>query len=196
VSESTSDTEQWLPVVGYEGYYEVSDHGRVRSVDRWIITKIGIHRFCRGRILRPAKNTGGYLSIVLCINNTQNTKAIHDLVLRAFVGPPPKSNMECLHGPLGKQHNYANQLKWGTHQENIADMLRDGVNRNNNKTHCPRNHKLIHPNLSPYQLTLGRRMCLACARAHANQQRAKQHNNVVNFNIQADKHYARIMNTS
>ena len=59
--------EYWKPVVGYEGLYMVSNCGRVKSFDRWVKSRNGSVRFCKGRILKPKKNKWGYLCINLYI---------------------------------------------------------------------------------------------------------------------------------
>ena len=87
--------ERWRPVVGYEGFYEVSDHGRVRSVDRqvWVEEPTRSYwRRYRQRVLAPSINRGGYAVVGLAAKGERITKTIHGLVLRAFVGPCPDEN--------------------------------------------------------------------------------------------------------
>jgi hypothetical protein len=99
--------EQWLAVVGYEGSYEVSNFGRVRSYKRG-----------RRLILRE-RPRNGYLAVVLYTRGVPKTESINILVLQAFVGPKPDGE-ECLHLDDCKIHNHLDNLKWGTHAENIA----------------------------------------------------------------------------
>lgn len=102
--------EVWKPVVGYEGLYEVSDHGRVRR---------------HGKVLRTAL-TAGYPSVNLRKNNASRTSYVHELVLCAFVGPRPEGFF-CCHGPLGCLNNHVSNLRWGTPADNAADRKRDGT---------------------------------------------------------------------
>lgn len=73
--------EEWKPVEGYEGFYEVSDLGRVKSLPR---------KWAKGGILKPVpKKKGGYLKVGLCKNGKQETCLVHQLVMEAFVGRCP-----------------------------------------------------------------------------------------------------------
>jgi hypothetical protein len=122
--------ECWLPVVGYEGLYEVSDMGRVRSIDRWVEVPGWSPYLKRGRLLTPNPSTNGYLKVTLCSNRSgaraQETPAVHRLVLEAFRGPCPPGQ-EARHGPGGKQDNRLVNLTYGTKPENAGDKVRDGT---------------------------------------------------------------------
>lgn len=114
--------EKWKPVVGYEGYYEVSDHGRVKSVERKVesISKHGKTYLLSiaEKILRPGDHTQGYKIVKLSRGGVSTGFAIHTLVLTAFVGPCPEG-MECCHGDDIPYNNYLSNLSWGTHRDNI-----------------------------------------------------------------------------
>lgn len=125
------ESERWLPVVGHEGHYEVSDLGRVRSVNRAIPQRhssgdvAAIHSY-QGRILRPVLNSGGYQKVNLSREGKKITRAVHRLVLEAFIGLAP-DRQECLHGPGGAADERLSNLRWGTKVENMADKKRDGT---------------------------------------------------------------------
>jgi hypothetical protein len=120
-------TERWLPVIRYEGLYEVSDLGRVRSLDRLVGGSRGpASQISRGRILKPCLGRRGYLHVSLSRDGNVEHCDIHLLVLEAFVGPP-KPGQEGRHGPNGKLNNRLTELCWGTRPENCADKLRDGT---------------------------------------------------------------------
>lgn len=120
--------ERWLPVVGFEGSYEVSDLGRVRSLDRveiWRRTIRGQYiegeRHFKGKILVPTPKEAGHMHVQLGRNNRFY---VHHLVLTAFVGPAP-AGMECLHWDDDPANNVLDNLRWGTRSENLADFQRN-----------------------------------------------------------------------
>ena len=113
------DMENWKPVVGYEGLYEVSDQGRVRSVDR--ITRDG--RRWKGRVLSTNKVSTGYLRAVLSVDGKYNHVYVHRLVADAFV-PNPQGKLEVNHKDGNKKNNVASNLEWVTHSENGLHAFR------------------------------------------------------------------------
>ena len=158
--------EQWKPVHGYEGIYEVSRHGRVRSVDRTVTYSDG--RVCRrkGKILRTTLDKYGYKVVGLCNQGRQKTRTVHSLVAEAFIGTRPEG-MEVCHNDGNKTNNHVDNLRYGTSRENALDRLRHGTNANAAKTHCPRGHELFAENIPPSSAKRGYRNCLACDRASA-----------------------------
>lgn len=151
-------TETWRPVVGFEHAYEVSNHGRVRSIPR--VDARG-RRWTR-RILRPGAQPSGHLSVSLSSTGERSMRKVHRLVLEAFVGPCPEG-MEGLHRDDDPMNNDLANLRWGTRSDNLHDAVRNGRHRGTQKTHCPRNHPLEAPNLVASTLRSGRRACLACS---------------------------------
>lgn len=113
--------ERWQPVVGWEGLYEVSDRGQVRSLRRR--TASGMRG---GKLLTQYPDSQGYLQVGLCRDGTCITKKVHRLVAEAFLGPAP-AGMETRHGPAGNQRNSVTNLSYGTRVENHADKVRDGT---------------------------------------------------------------------
>lgn len=116
--------ERWLPAVGWEGLYEVSDHGRVWSVPR----RVPPGRMAGGHLMTPTLDTRGrgYWVVSLTRNRKMECRAVHRLVAMAFLGPIPPG-MEVLHGSAGSQVNHISNLSIGTHRENILDKYRDGT---------------------------------------------------------------------
>lgn len=122
--------ETWKAVPGHEGRYEVSDLGRVRSLDRVVERRLGRkgseNVICRvptkGRVLRPGRAANGYLTVSL----GGRSFCVHDLVLRAFVGPPP-AGMEACHEDGHRPNVALSNLRWDTRKANIADQDRHGT---------------------------------------------------------------------
>lgn len=105
--------ENWKNVVDFEGIYEVSDFGNIRSAKTKQLKKITIDAFGRP-----------YLG--LWKNNKQKIVRPHKLVLEAFVGKAPKG-MECCHNDGNQQNNKLNNLRWDTPKNNHADKLKHGT---------------------------------------------------------------------
>lgn len=111
---------------GYEGSYQASNLGRVRSVDREIQHPIGGSRKVRGVILSPSRGTaGGHLQVRLHANGHKSGASVHRLVLLAFVGQPEDGEV-CRHLNGNPEDNRLENLAWGTRSENGQDMVRHG----------------------------------------------------------------------
>ena len=131
-------TEQWRPVVGYEGLYEVSDHGRVRSVDRVHTRKNhnGVHRVhLKGKMLSQHQNSRTrYMQVSLCSQRTGRCVKckVQLLVLTAFVGPKGDA-YGCRHLDGDHTNNCLVNLAWGTQSENEKDKLKTGTDNSGSK---------------------------------------------------------------
>jgi len=124
--------EVWRAVPGWEGFYEVSDQGRVRSLDRTIIVRNCVgdlrpRRF-RGRIMsiRPGKN--GYLMAQFSAPNRHEYRNVHALVAEVFLGPPPEGQ-EVRHKDGVRANCTLSNLHYGTRQENALDRFAHGTIR-------------------------------------------------------------------
>lgn len=144
-------SEAWKPIPGYEGLYEVSDEGRVRSL--------------RSGKLMKGTSQYGYRKVVLCANARQDQWQVHRLVMLAFVGPGPEGSI-VRHLNDVKDDNRLANLSYGTSSDNAYDRVRNGNHFAANKTHCKRGHEftpentLAHPNHRN-----GNRTCKTCQRA-------------------------------
>ncbi len=118
------EDERWRIVKGFEGAYEVSNLGRVRSISRWIDDARGCRRLLEGRILQQKEaNSGRYLSVNLSIDGQATDVHVHRLVAIAFVvgtGPVVR------HMDGNGHNNHAANLAWGTPVENEADKALHG----------------------------------------------------------------------
>ena len=90
--DKINDDEEWRDVVGYEGFYQVSNKGRVKSL-----------HFKNEKILTATLNNVGYLLVTLCKNGTHKNVSIHSLVAKAFI-PNPENKPEVNHKDGIKQH--------------------------------------------------------------------------------------------
>lgn len=112
--------ENWRPVLAYDGFYEVSDHGRVRRV-------AGSNRSPNGRVLRFGVLQRGHLNVGLSRPGVPQLKClVHVLVLEAFVCLRP-TGCWCRHIDGNPANNHLANLAWGTPRENSADMLLHGT---------------------------------------------------------------------
>lgn len=122
-------SERWKAVVGFEGYYEVSSLGRVRSVSRtmWRLNRWGdiAPQRLHGRILRPSW-ARKYLYLPLKKDGVQYGRAVHRLVLESFVGLRP-AGKQAAHGDGNSANNRLTNLSWKTPKENYEDKERHGT---------------------------------------------------------------------
>ena len=112
--------EIWKAIEGYEGKYEVSNLGRVRSLDRTIIGgAYNSPMFRKGTILKPQpKGYSGYVGLRLCKDGKGENVYIHRLVAKAFI-PNPDNLLDVNHKDENKKNNRADNLEWVTRKENI-----------------------------------------------------------------------------
>lgn len=123
--------EEWRDIAGYEKAYQVSDLGRVRSLDRVVVGgSCGPAKRIKGRVMKPCiSGTNPYQTVTLYAENKPKPCTVHRLVASAFLGPCPKGHEVC-HGPNGKQDNRLTNLSYGTRSQNQLDRYRDGTRRN------------------------------------------------------------------
>jgi hypothetical protein len=115
--------EIWRPVIGHENRYEVSNHGRVRSIPRLITTGIATFPGC-GRVLSTivGGRANNYHRVML--GDPKRHAYVHHLVLDAFVGPRPMDHVICHRNDNGFDNRLEN-LYYGTAADNLADKYRN-----------------------------------------------------------------------
>ena len=143
--------EQWAPIPGYEGLYEVSTHGRVQSLPR---------NTTKGKILKQSLSSG-YLTVSLSKQGVETDFKVHQLVALAFLGPRPVG-MQVRHLDGIKVNLYVGNLRYGTVSENQHDRVKHGSHHEANKTHCPQKHEYTLTNTSIDKY--GGRHCKTCDR--------------------------------
>lgn len=155
--------ERWLPVVGWEGFYEVSDHGRIKTLQRITRLHHGGLRIEPEGIRRLANhNQFGYKLVLLSAGKRRTTKLVHSLVLEAFVGPRPPG-MVCCHNNGDPADNRLENLRWDTQSSNLFDAVKHGTHTLSNKTHCVHGHEYTAANT--IWTKKGWRQCRECKRA-------------------------------
>lgn len=163
--------EQWRPVVGYEGDYEVSNKGRVRSLDRTVVHNSGRTQRRKGRLLATILVLGYPRVNLTTPARGARAARIHVLVLEAFVGLRPDGMHGC-HNDGDPTNNALSNLRWGTRSENMLDKRKHGTHHNAAKTHCNRGHPFDEANTYTDRHG-GFRHCRACGRQLAAERRAR-----------------------
>lgn len=122
--------EVWKAIPGWEGVYEVSSEGQVRSILHWVTqtnrwgTQMTSLR--RGAVLGQRLNTRGYLCVGLNGGKRNTAARVHQLVALAFLGPRPQG-LYVLHNNGIQTDNRAINLRYGTQRDNLLDAVRHGT---------------------------------------------------------------------
>ncbi len=126
-------TEIWRDVVGFEGWYRVSNQGRIKSLEKHVPTKDGLVKHLKERVLKAwifrPNGIPTYFMVSLWKGQGKGTgkyKYVHSLVLEAFSGSRPKG-MQCRHLDGNGFNNDLGNLAWGTVKENAGDRMRHGT---------------------------------------------------------------------
>lgn len=125
--------EEWRPIAGYEHLYEVSNRGRVRSIDRYIKNSRGYTRLIKGRTITPTGNGNGYKLVGLSVCGHKKNFYVHRLVAKAFV-TNPDNKPEVNHKNYKRDDNFAENLEWCTDKENTKYSVRNMRHPRNVKT--------------------------------------------------------------
>ena len=118
--------EVWKPVVEWEGYYEVSNLGRVRTVPRVIVRSDGTTQSLRGRIRKLQVAHDGRMLVMMCRDSRVQSRLVHRLVARAFLGEPAADQVVC-HNDGDPTNNRAENLRWDTASANQMDRVAHGT---------------------------------------------------------------------
>lgn len=169
--------EAWLPVDGFEGEYEISSLGRVRSLARVIPYLDGRDRPIRERVLKQTPDSAGYPAVAMSSGHlgrkVQAKRRVHVLVLTAFRGPR-SPGQQGRHLNDVKSDNRLENLQWGSASENVRDMVRNGNHHYAKRDRCKNGHSLEEGSFRLYTAKTGTsRVCLKCQKAGHEKHAAK-----------------------
>ena len=122
-------SEVWKDIPDYEGSYQVSNMGRVRSVDRVVTYKDGRMGKFKGKALKPYLGKG-YERVMLCNDNGLTNKAVHRLVLEAFKPHVNMNDLQVNHIDGDKLNNHLTNLEWVTARDNMLHAYDIGLMTN------------------------------------------------------------------
>lgn len=129
------EEEIWLPIDGFEGIYEISNMGKVKSVERTItyINRWGTetNRTFKSCILKPSQDKDGYLYVTLKKNGIETYKKIHRLIAEAFI-PNPQNKPTVNHKNHNRQDNRVENIEWATYLEQYDNIWKNNVEN----AHC------------------------------------------------------------
>jgi hypothetical protein len=131
--------EQWLPVIGYEYIYEVSDLGRIKSCDGFLITHSGVIKKRKSIILSQQEKQNKYLSVSISINNCEKRFYVHRLVAISFI-KNPLNLAQVNHKDLDRKNNMKTNIEWNSSKQNLKhgilynrEILNNITDSNKNK---------------------------------------------------------------
>lgn len=125
---SAAQLEEWLPAVGFDGLYEVSNLGRIRGLDKRVRCGWGKTRVMRGKVLHLTTNTCGYLRVALGSHRKFKTIVVHRIVAKAFINNP-LSKGYVNHKDGCKTNNNVSNLEWATKHEDCQHAQDTGLNK-------------------------------------------------------------------
>ena len=125
--------EEWLPIPGYEGYYEVSNLGNMKSLDRVVRKKSGGTHTLIERMLKPYPDKLGYSRVHLCKNGKLTSYQVHRLVAQAFLGPAPDDKNHVCHNDGEPTNNHLENLRWDSAAGNARDRIKHGTDNKGSK---------------------------------------------------------------
>lgn len=138
-------TEIWKDVFGWEGYYQVSHTGEVRSLDREIVYPNGSIRKQKGKVLSQGINNYGYAQVVFSKNQKKQNKRVNRLVAETFHSLK-RGCFEVNHKDGNKLNNHINNLEWCSSTENNRHALKTGLR-------SMKTGKLISPSKQVFYVT-------------------------------------------
>lgn len=136
---NATPVEEWRAIPGYEGLYEVSDLGRVKSLERMVQGRFGLLRVPERIGYGSVHKSTGYFRVGLSRDGGCEQIHVHRAVMLAFVGPLPEGMHTC-HNNGDRADNRLANLRYDTVSSNRLDSVLHGTNHETAKTHCPQGH--------------------------------------------------------
>jgi len=167
------EQEQWKAIAEFDGLYEISSTGRVKSLARVVPYVDGRAVQIPERILRSQRRRDGYLYVTFKVAQVTHNRAVHRLVAEAFV-PGKADGLDVCHFDGDKLNNSPSNLRWDTRSANIKDQVRHGSHHEASKTHCRSGHPYVGDNVRRWVTPSGSnaRCCRSCERERSAARRA------------------------
>lgn len=118
--------EEWKPVIGLEGLYEVANTGAVRALPRAVVRKNGWVNTCKGGPVKPQNHKNGYVIVHLHKEGIHFTKRLHRVVAQAHLSNPDNLP-EVNHKDLNKRNNDSENLEWSSGKDNKCHAMANGA---------------------------------------------------------------------
>lgn len=134
------EIEQWRAIPGFEGFYEASDQGGVRSLARLVHRPNKRPYRISGRMKQQHLDANGYLRLSLSKEGRDTKHLAHRIIALTFIGPSLFEGAYVCHMDGNPGNNRVDNLYWGTGSENQADSVRHGTHACASKAECPRGH--------------------------------------------------------
>lgn len=126
------EIEIWKPVVEWEDAYEASNLGKIRSINRYVLSGGGRMALKQGRILKPSVSNVGYCLVYLSCKSKVTTRSIHRLVAKSFI--PNPDNLPCINHKNGiKTDNRVENLEWCSFAYNTNHACETGLSPTGSK---------------------------------------------------------------
>jgi len=126
LTELLSEMERhpvWADIKDFEGFYQVSNYGVMRSLDRTVVHSNGRLQFVKGSVMKQTYDKDGYLKVTLNKNGAKAYKRVHQIVAQTFI-PNPENKPLPNHLNGVKDDNRVTNLRWATYSENLIHAYR------------------------------------------------------------------------
>ncbi len=165
--------EEWIDIKGFEGKYQISSNGRVRSLDRITVDSIGRSRLYKGQIMKPFVNGSGYLQLNLSLNGIKYNPFLHKLIAEHFISNP-NNYPEVNHINHNKLDCSIENLEWCTRKENMIKAS-EFYRKNPDKTKIKFSHPIIETCVDCNNIiSKGSKRCKSCSNVKKNTRKVKE----------------------
>lgn len=189
--------ESWVDIPQWEGFYQISNKGRVKSLARRVYYRGGVKYYEKPETMLTPGLVGAkrrlYPRVVLCDGPRQRHAMVHMLMAESFLADSYFPGAQACHWDDNQFNNTIENIRWGTRRENKLDQVRNGNHHQSNKSYCSRNHSLLlSENLVPSGVKQNKRQCRACRNAISKAHRQKRAYDSEYVQFLSDEYYERI----